>query len=165
MKILISALTILTSTAVLAIPTVGDYVKYDVAVVQGGSSTPIVGTIEQTLSDFDAAKNQYFQTTTTTITGGASSQSQDWVNATDLLTDAGIAQLVNNCAGVGGQTADVQTAAGVLHTCAVPVSNDKETSTYWVGSVPFGIVQADIVTKSNGNHTQAVINSFRIGSK
>jgi len=164
MKMLIGVLVLLASAAALATPAVGDYVKYNISVTPAGSTTAVTGTLEQQLMSFNATTNQYDQKNTTTITGGTATVQEGLVNAADLITDAGIAQILGNCSSFGGTSASAVLPDG-SHTngCAVPVDSTTEHSTYVVVKVPFGIFAADIVSKANGNHTIATLNSYKVG--
>jgi hypothetical protein len=162
MKFIVGAVIVLSSAAALATPAVGDYVKYDVQVTQGAQV--VTGTLERELTGFDAGAQAYAEKQTTTVNGQVQTQ-ESTVAASDLINDAGIANILNNCAAYGGSAGSVTVPAGTFNVCAVPVNNNSQRATYAVTTVPYGFVAADVVTVSNGAHTVATLDAYKAGQK
>lgn len=166
MKLIICAFSVLSlilvSVAAMAMPAVGDYAKYDLSITPAGG-TAIAGVLEKEIIAFNSNTSQYNQRTTISAAGTTPNVSEAWVNASDLITDAGIVQIQSNCASFGGTLGTSTTPAGQFPACSIPVESNTEHSTYAIGAVPFGLLAADILSKSDGSHTIATINAFRIG--
>jgi len=157
MKLLAIAIFVLSSSAALATPAVGDYAVFSGTVTKGTQVTTIRDEME--LVSYDQTTNQFTEKITETTPAGTTSGSQQ-VDATKLLTDSTIAQILQTCASFGGVPASVTTAIATFNTCALPVDGNSK-GTVWVGAVPFGIVQMDLTDVASGQRSQAIVTAAR----
>jgi len=157
MKILFIAALLSLSSAALAMPAIGDYARYDGTITQGTSV--LAGTVEQEITAQNA-QAQYDVKQTQTVQGQGTSSSDTWTNASDLVTDAQIQQVLTYCAQLGGTLQTLTTAAGAINSCAVPLQD--QTGTAWYAAVPFGLAKIDRVI--NGERIVLTISTFRAGN-
>jgi hypothetical protein len=147
---------LLTSTLVLAYPALNDKATFAGSYSQGAQSIPLTLTIE--LTQYDAAKQAYLQNSTT-VANGKSLVNEEWINETDMMTPEKVQQIVTNCVAMKGHLENVQVSGQDVQTCALPIDNADEQSTYWVADVPFGIAKAEISDKKSTGHTSLTMQS------
>jgi hypothetical protein len=158
-SLFVSAAALLVSVSAFAMPKIGDQALFNLEYTEQGAVT--AGTIENSITAFDAATNKY--TVHSIVTMNKQSQTQD--EATDqLMDDASIKYILDNCAAQNGKMESVTVPAGTFDTCALPLSPEEGRSgTVWAAvGVSFGIVKFD-ETKADGTHTVLQLQSFRLG--
>lgn len=149
--------SLLVTASAFAMPAVGDHALYNVTISQGGQSAN--GTLETTIT---ALNNGQYNVESKVNIGGQSQVQNDQKAASDLLSDAVLAQVMSNCAQYGGKMESVTVAAGTFNACALPAQDQGSTGFTWVAQVAFGIVKYD-VTDANGQTTHAELQSFQFG--
>lgn len=155
--IFISLVSVLFTTAALAMPAVGDNAVYSLQISQGGQS--MSGTLETTITGF---ANGSYSLESKINMGGQQQVQNDQRQAQEMVTDALISQIMTNCAQYGGKLESVTVPAGTFNTCALPVNPQDGTGTTWVANVPFGLVKVDS-TDTQGQKTFGELNSFKFG--
>jgi hypothetical protein len=152
MKISMIALAALVmSSSAFAMPSVGDDAVFALTATVNGQT--YTGTGEEKLVAFDAASNNWTEQNTFVISGQTQTQNQT-VQTNQLLTHTTVAAVMSNCAAYGGTPQSITVPAGTYNTCSLPVNSNGQTGTVWVASgIAFGMVQSDITTASNGQHT------------
>jgi len=152
MKSIVLVAALFSSAVAFAMPKVGDYAMINVSL--GGSA---IGTLENEVVQFDAAKNQYLLRSTQDLMGQRKSNDTWGAGVSDQL----INDILTNCSAKGGTPQSITVPAGAFATCALPVNSGGSTGTMWVGMVPFGIVKADIT--NSGNQIGEELASFKLG--
>ena len=154
MKMIFSALVVLTvSTLAQAMPAVGDTSTFQGTTLYQGNQAAFQTVM--TLTQFDASKNSYIKTTTTTANGMQPQVEQKTVAASELITDATINYVLANCASQNGVLEAVTVPAGNFNTCRI----SQKGATYNVGAVPFGIVKGT----DPASQTVLQLSSFQLG--
>jgi hypothetical protein len=159
MKMILAALaliatSVVVSTTAQALPAVGDTATFTGTTVQQGHQ--IAFQVVTTLTQFDAAQNQYMQTTTTSAPGMQPNIEQKWMPATSIVTNEKVAYLLANCAAQNGVLESVTVSAGAFNTCRI---TDQQGSQYNIGPVPFGIVKGN----QPASQTSFALVSFSVG--
>lgn len=162
MRILIVVGIFALGCSAFAMPTVGDHAVY-VGTDQKQGAAPVAGSVELEIKDHNTTNDQYLVRATITTKDQAPQVTDKWTESKNLLSDSKVQQALQFCSVIGGQKANLTVPAGTFDTCAVPVNDKNRQGTVWVGQVPFGVVQADITTKSNGEHTVGSLSSFHAG--
>jgi len=153
------ATVLMSSMAVAAMPTIGDYAQYEVTVTQGEAQSAM--TFEQEITAFNQASNSYSVKSTVTSNGQVQTQLRN-VESNSLFTTELVTQALANCTQAGGQSESVTTAAGTFDTCALPLTaSNGVTGKINVGLVAFGVVRSEVV--SGNQRTLAVLKSQRLG--
>ncbi len=152
------ALMALASVSAYATPRVGDYANYDVHANHNGQN--IQATLSHELLQFNSSRGQYLRQQTITFPGRSPDVTQEWVPSDDLLSDETINNIMNNCAGAGGQLQNINVPAGNFQTCALPFNTDDMRGTAWIARVPFGYVRLDSIS-SNGMQQTIQLHNYR----
>ncbi len=140
-------LTTLTSYSVFAAPKVGDTAKYDVQLELDGKTQSLTSTNE--LVAYDAAQKKYHQKVTIQLANGQSRVQEAWVSEDELLSDAAIDDLLQNCAANKGVSEKVKVIAGEYNACALEYDQQDESGKVWIAKVPFGVVKQQSLVKEN----------------
>lgn len=156
-SVFVSLASLLVTASAFAMPAVGDQALYNVNLTQGAQS--MTGTLEQLITGMDGS---LFVVQQTTNMGKDSQVQTDKKAAQDLLSDATVNMVLQNCAANGGKSETITVPAGTFPTCAIPVQDSEGTGTYWIGAVAFGIVKGDF-KYSNGVHAVMDLQSFKMG--
>jgi hypothetical protein len=144
-----------------AMPTVGDQALFAVTDTTNGQN--YTGTVEIKLVSFDAAAKQWDEQELITV-GGQTNTRQQTLTTDQLLTDASVQGILNNCTAYNGTLQTITVPAGTFGTCALPDNGNGQTGTVWVSNVTFGIVQSDTTNSSNGEHTVLKLISSSAGN-
>lgn len=136
MKFFAALALTLASSAVFAMPKVGDLSNYN-GTFQGSGGGSIAFTQALQLTSFNAQANTYAMTSTLVTPNQTKTETEN-VNAADLLTTEQVADALANCPAYGGTAETIVVPAGSFATCKI-VNNDG--SQIWVAQVPFGIAK------------------------
>lgn len=153
----------MSSTAAMAMPSVGDSVVYAATVVVGDKT--VDSTIENSLVEKNS-KGQFLMKTTTTVKGQTPRIEQAWVDSSTLKSDSTITQTLEQCLVIGGTLDSVTVPAGTFNTCALTATTRVTQNTEWIGAVPFGIVQRKFVggtPNGGGWEIKNVLQSYVVG--
>lgn len=133
MKALIISSIALFSSAVMAMPAVGDSASYTIT-ADGQTLTQKIQ-----LTAFNPSTNTFTQLETTTFQGQTQQETSS-VAASDLMSDAQADYILSKCtsAEIGGTLERITTPAGTFNTCAV--TDETGSAKLNVGKVPFGLV-------------------------
>lgn len=159
-KALILVSVFVMSTAAYAMPNVGDEAMFAVTTTQSGQT--LTGTMEFKLMSHDTTTDNWDEQITTSIAGQTSNQDQT-LTSSSLLTDLQAQQILASCGSVNGALATITVPAGTFNTCAVPQNNNGETGTVWVADVTFGIVQENLTNSSTGQQITIQLQSQASG--
>jgi hypothetical protein len=157
----LSVLSLVISASAFAMPAVGDAAQFDLDATVSGSH--YVGTVDLSLTEFNAANQQFKQKTVINVAGQTQNQ-EEWVKASDLVTDALIASALGNCAAYGGALETIVVGAGSFSTCSLPYDNEDSSGRSWIGNATFGIIKQDNTNKKNGQHTVLTLKSYHPGA-
>jgi hypothetical protein len=132
MKSLIILSFSLFSTALFAMPAVGDMATYKVL----ANGYEII--LKEELVSYNSSTGSFTKVTTSLAFGQESTKSEV-VAVADLNTDAELNQLLAYCSNpqIGGTLETVSVTAGTFNTCAISSGSQKAN----VGVVPFGLVR------------------------
>lgn len=155
--IVMSLVSVLFTTAAMAMPAVGDNAVYSVQISQGGQS--VSGTLESTIT---AASAGTFTVESKINLGGQSQVQNETRQAQEMVSDALIADIMTNCASYGGKIESVTVPAGNFNSCALPSNPQDGTGFTWIAPVAFGVVKID-TTNTQGQRTYGELNSFKFG--
>lgn len=155
--ILMSLASVLLATTAMAMPSVGDYSKFNVVVSQGNQKMNAV--VENSIVAFDQASGMYTIQQNVSYNGQSqASTEQRAVN--EMLTDATATSIMAQCAAYGGALEKVTVPAGTFNTCKLPTDNN--TGFMWIASgVAFGLVKVD--QTENGQKTYGELAAFKNG--
>jgi len=146
------------STAAFAMPQVGDQAVYDLTLTKDGQTYHAVGVEELVATD----GSRFLQRETQKMDGQPEQVSENWKDASELVSDARADQMLAQCAQAGGSPATTTVPAGSFATCALDVNNQDEggvpSGKVWLGKVPFGVVHAEVT--QNGVTTLIDLRSF-----
>jgi hypothetical protein len=133
MKTLFALSVSLFSSALLAMPAVGDLAVYKI------SANGYEVTQRTELTSFNASTNSFTRKVTTTYAGQSSSQ-VDSVNASELNTEAQLQMAITYCEtpNIGGKLETVSVPAGTFQTCAINTDDGGRAN---LGVVPFSVVK------------------------
>jgi hypothetical protein len=148
MKSLITLSVSLFSSALLAMPAVGDMATYKIL----ADGYDIVQ--KQELVSYNSSTGSFTKVTTNLVFGQESTTSEV-VAVADLNTDAELNQLLAYCSHpqIGGKLETVSVPAGTFNTCAISEGSQKAN----LGVVPFGLVRF-----SDTNATVELV-SYKLG--
>lgn len=155
--IFISLVSVLFTTAAMAMPAIGDNAVYSLQISQGGQS--VSGTLETTIT---ANNSGTFSIESKINLGGQSQVQTEQKSEQEMVSDALIADLMSNCANYGGKIESVTVPAGTFNACALPAQPQDGTGFTWIAPVAFGVVKVDM-TNPQGQKTYAELNSFKFG--
>ena len=133
MKLIIALSLSVFSSALFALPAVGDMALFKVH-AQGYEFTQ-----KQELVSFNAADNTFVQKETTSIFGQESVQNKS-VSADSLTSEEQLQAVLDNCttAQIGGTLEQVTVPAGVFSTCGIATADQAKVN---LAVVPFGVVK------------------------
>jgi len=152
-----SLVSILFAATAFAMPSVGDQALYNVTMSQGGQQ--MVGTLEQLIT---ANNNDMYDVQMTFNFNGSSQVKNEQRDIQDLMTDGYLNDILTNCQQYGGQSGPVTVSAGTFDACALPINDNDQTGTYWLGNVAFGLLKVDMKSK-DGQETHSELQSFKFG--
>jgi hypothetical protein len=139
-------------------PAIGDMVEYAGTYAKAnGQKASAYAKIE--LFDYVAERKQFLQREETAI-GGIEQTVTSFVPENDYLTQAQVADLLKNCAEMGGKPGNTTVPAGKFQTCEFAVDNNESAGKIWLADVPFGAAQADTVSKEDQSRTVLKLKSF-----
>ena len=156
----LSVLCLAVSASAFAMPAVGDVALFDLAATVNGNQYN--GTVEISLTEFNAANQQYHEKQVLNIAGQNQVQDQ-WVESKNLPTEALINAVLGNCAAYGGTSEKITVPAGAFDTCVMPFNDNGHTGKSWIGQTVFGVVKNDDTQTSNGTHAVMSLRSFTNG--
>jgi hypothetical protein len=146
MKSFITLSFALFSSALLAMPSVGDMATYKVR------TNGYEGTLKIELTSFDASTNSFTKKETTSFMGQETSEVET-VNASELQSESQLQMALAYCSNMGGTLETVSVPAGNFQTCALQNAEGKAN----IGVVPFALVKF-----SNATANLELI-SFKLG--
>ena len=94
---------------------------------------------------------------------GSSWSKTEFMSEDSLLTREVVQNMLANCESLGGQTTSVIVPAGQFNSCALMSEDEESSGTVWLADVPFGLVQADTISKADGNRTILKLESVHFG--
>lgn len=152
------ALGLLTfaSTAAFAFPALNDKGVFSGTYAKGSQDVKFVLTLE--LVQYDASLEKFLQRQTVETIQGQQTQEQ-WIKKDQMMSTAGVQQILNDCGGRGGKIDTVTVGQSNVQACAMPVQNGDEDSVYWIANVPFGIAKAQIKNKKDSSTTSLKMES------
>jgi hypothetical protein len=145
MRLFLTLICFLASTAAMAFPEVGDWAKYD-----GEFTTPqgqkINYELTQELIGYDA-QTDVFTMRVTSEAGGKQDIQEAQVGRDQFLPTDRIQKLVDFCV-ASGVGVNLQTPAGIFPACVQPTENGGRMA---FGVVPFGILMSDFRAPAGSN--------------
>jgi hypothetical protein len=142
------------STPAFAFPALGDKVVFAVE-VEGGGATQ-TGTLTQELTEHNEAQKSWLEVETLVLGSGAPQVTQAWHKENELQSPQKLGFLLRSCSIAGGKSTSVEVPAGHFDVCLLA---NGPSATYWIGLVPFGVVE--FVTLQNGKRNTGVLTSVR----
>jgi hypothetical protein len=142
-----------------ATPKMGDFASYQLEMSSREHNLSVI--IDKEILSFDASQNSYLVRQTMTQEGNPPESLEENTPADQMITDEMIDSILVNCGSTGGSLQSVTVPAGTFNTCAMPIDNESESGTVWIAKVPFGFVQLQTTSKSEGVTTRATLRSFR----
>ncbi len=153
--VFVSVSLFLSAFAAQAMPNVGDSAFYE------GTFDGQYAQERMTLMEYNVQTNQYRKESIVAVGNNSPQTSEEWVNASDLPTDAAMQNLLANCAQNSGVAETVSVPAGVMATCRIPLQRGGTAN---LAPVPFGIVKMDTVTEE-GKSLSVYLSSFSRGNQ
>lgn len=158
MKTMVFALVSLVATAAMAFPAVKDKAVFT-GIYAGAAGGQIDFTQTLELTKFDTATGKFTLSNTFALQNGQVQSQEAEVDGAQLMTNARVAEILAQCATVGGTLADTVVPAGTFKTCAVPTQRGGTT---WIGDAPFGFVK-EIYFDEELNRVEVELTSFSHG--
>ena len=149
------------SGTALAFPKVNDSANFDLAATLS-SGQAFSGSFVLSLTEYNPSSKQFRQVQSLTVPAAGVDQTSDqWMNESDLITNAQASAYVSQCASSNGTPETISVPAGTFNTCKTVVNNDNSKGFAWIGVVPFGVVKQDLTDKENGMHMILNLKSFK----
>jgi len=151
---LLSVLVFLNAKAASAMPSVGDWVRYD------GIYSAHAFTLEQTLTEYDTSA-QKFKLVETVDFGQGPKTTESWKALNELASTDMVEYVLAHCAEQKGTLERVSVKAGSFDTCKLPTDDGKGTIN--AAPVPFAIVKAHIIDAKTGQPVDLELSSYKNG--
>lgn len=155
MKTIVFALVSIAASAALAFPTVKDKSVFN-GIYAGAAGGQIEFTQTLELTKFDAATGKYTMSNVFTMTNGQTQTQEVQVDATELMDNARVQQILAQCATVSGTAGETTVTAGTFKTCQIPT---QRGGTVFVAEVPFGFVK-EVYFDEDMNRIEVELASF-----
>jgi hypothetical protein len=134
MKSFLTLVVLALSSVSFATPAVKDQVTFKGVFAGGGGGTI---DFQQTL-EITGFANEQWLVRSTLLVNGQNRVEDIQVGKADLMDDAQLKMIIENCAQMGGTSESLTVPAGSFLTCAV---DQERGGKVWLGEVPFGIVK------------------------
>jgi hypothetical protein len=160
MKNLLIVALALVPTLAFAEVKVGTGATFDVTMANE-KKEELKGALVIEVTDYNE-ENKSFEVTQALNMGGEPQVQKDWNLKSELdQAEKEVAELVANCAAMGGTPEKLTTAMGELDTCKAVEDSEQSTDTTWYANVPFFTAQYSSVNKENGTSVSFTIKSVK----
>ncbi|MDZ4677270.1 MAG: hypothetical protein SGI74_07130 [Oligoflexia bacterium] len=154
-------LSMLVSSVVFAMPTVGDFIEYDRQTIQGDRT--ISETVTQEIISYNTITKKFREKTSVRLVDGRIQTSERENSLEVLMDDKELGDILSRCRSYGGKTVNLPTPAGNISTCALPMNDIMNQRTIWYGKIPFGVVKDEVTLELTGDRQVLMLKSFRPG--
>lgn len=159
MKTLLFSLVALGFSTAMAMPSIGDRVVYSIKQTAGAESQSVL--FERKVTGMEGQNYQVTEVVTTP--DGQSKTEVTTVAAADMVTDAQIDYVMENCQALQGTLAQQTYSFGTLNVCQVSEVNQQGTTIVAYAKVPFALVA--LTAKGSDSTTEVMIKEMSWGQK
>jgi len=156
----------LFSGSAYAMPAVNDLNHQDLTITDTATGRIMLdGDLTMELTSYDPVTNLFnIHTVVSNKLDGSRDEQDEPQDKDSFPTESTILLILATCAENGGVREVIVTPAGPFDSCALPVDDDQQVGTIWLGAAPFGQVKLDTISKKKeGYRIQSILRDYRFG--